>query len=1029
MRRTLFVLFILVLLSAGRSFGIEGGKGRAFVGQDLHLSGRELISYQSRTDEHILVFRDKFSMSIGANHFSSDKAVVWLESQRTEFRGRVDIFYKVRVFLQGNVSVKKGKGADTVDLRQKVVEEGESMVVRFSVSGEVLVTADKREISDPREMELYKQAVAVDVPVGPEFVVQPEALVPEFPVEKPVKEVVKEEEEVIKEEEVIAKPRKPSFVERIFKRKEKPAKPAEVVVKPEVEVKEPVFRYPVNIAPVGEVEPEIESAKAPDGTDVVTVIGRFYLWQKQDERGGLLELQADNAVIYYSGEELESEEGKGEAEDVLARGAVKGVYVSGDVLMTEGQRTIRADELYYNFERKKALAINAEMRNFDVSRGIPIYVRAAELRQLAENQFSAEDITLTTSEFYKPQISLEASSVIITDTTTRDEQMERLSDSSYDAQMRDVRMKVDDRTVFYWPFVRSNLQRPDIPLKSVHAGYDSTWGATLETRWYLSRLLGLREPEGTDNTYALDYYGKRGLGTGVEIEYKREDYFGRLLGYIIRDTGEDRLGRSRFRRHLKPPRELRGRLFWQHRQFLPYNWQLTTGVGYASDEDFIEGYYRSEFNVGKQETYIHLKRLEDNWAVSLLGKGRINDFADELEELPSGEFHLTGESLFEDRLTFYSDTQISRLRQRIGNEHRTLIDEQIFSFMSHRSEIDIPFQIDSFKLVPFIAGTFGYDDRSGFTTTLVDGSNTGEFGEEEVWLGEAGIRVFPRPYWKVYPDVKSRLWDLDGLRHIIRPELTAVAYTESDSVVKQRDTLNFGISQRLQTKRGPAGEQRTVDWMRLDMDVTFVDDPEDVSDTLGPDRFIWARPIVPLRVFSAPDIFNGSLRSGGRFHRFEQYGPRRNYFGADYIWRISDTSAVLSDINFDMQSGVVQQFNIGFSRLCWPNLSYYIGSRYLRRITVLDEKGSNAFTFAATYVLDPRYTLVFSQQFDFDYGANIRSDITLIRRYHRLYCALTYSADESLDSQAIVFSIWPQGVPEMALGSREYIGLGSSTGY
>jgi hypothetical protein len=95
----------------------------------------------------------------------------------------------------------------------------------------------------------------------------------------------------------------------------------------------------------------------------------------------------------------------------------------------------------------------------------------------------------------------------------------------------------------------------------------------------------------------------------------------------------------------------------------------------------------------------------------------------------------------------------------------------------------------------------------------------------------------------------------------------------------------------------------------------------------------------------------------------------------------------------------------------------------------LDEKGSNAFTFAATYVLDPRYTLVFSQQFDFDYGANIRSDITLMRRYHRMYCALTYSADESLDSQAIVFSIWPQGVPEMAIGSRKYVGLGGSTGY
>jgi len=381
---------------------------------------------------------------------------------------------------------------------------------------------------------------------------------------------------------------------------------------------------------------------------------------------------------------------------------------------------------------------------------------------------------------------------------------------------------------------------------------------------------------------------------------------------------------------------------------------------------------------------------------------------------------VTGQSLFNDTFTLYSDTEVSRLRQRIGDEHTTAINEKRFSFMSQRAELDMPIYSAPFKIVPFVAGTFGYDDRSGFRRSLVDGSSTGSFGEDKVWLGETGVRASSQ-YWKVYPDVKSRLWDLNQLRHIIKPQLTAVLYEESDSVVKQHDTLNVGISQRLQTKRGPADKRRTVDWMRLDMDFTWVNDSES-ADAAGPDRFIWNKPIVPLRVLSAPDIFSGDLESG--LHRFEMFGPRRNYFGADYIWRLSDTSAVLSDMHFDMQSGVVQQFNVGFSHLRWPNLSYYIGSRYLRRIEVLDEKGSNAFTFAATYVLDPRYTVVYSAQYDFDYGASIRSDITLIRRYHRVYCGITYSADESLDRHSIVFSIWPQGIPELAIGPRRYVGPG-----
>jgi hypothetical protein len=52
-----------------------------------------------------------------------------------------------------------------------------------------------------------------------------------------------------------------------------------------------------------------------------------------------------------------------------------------------------------------------------------------------------------------------------------------------------------------------------------------------------------------------------------------------------------------------------------------------------------------------------------------------------------------------------------------------------------------------------------------------------------------------------------------------------------------------------------------------------------------------------------------------------------------------------------------------------------------------------------------------------------------MRRYHRMYCGITYSADESLAQQAIVFSIWPQGVPELAIGPRRYMGVSRPGGY
>lgn len=1032
LKRQMVIIIGFSFLPAVVSFGIEKGKAGAFAGRDLHIAGGRLLSTQGRSGEHILVFEDGFSMSFGPARFSSDKAVVSLECVTVTAGDRIRRGCKAKVYLKGQVDRsilstvgKRQKGRfRQFGIESRVIEAGQVEIVWFDVGGEVFVTSEATEIGDVRGLELYKQAAAgfEQIPTDQRFVVQPGAVVPEADeYRKSLSQAKKVSPRELAKEVVEEQTMSTEVSESVEQQPVKVApEPAQLERKTEQ-----VTMYPVNIAPAGAAEPQIESMQLPDGTSIATVIGRFYLWQKQDEAGGLLELQADNAVVYYDrqrGSEQLPGSSLGEA------GAVTAIYMSGDVVMTQGQRVILADEMYYDFRQKKALAINGVMRNFDVKRGIPIYIHAARIRQVAENEFSAEDITLTSSEFYRSQISLTVSKVYLVDMTGVDEQAGEVSDSSYDARLYDLRMKLGDMTIFYWPYMRSNLQRPDLPLKSIRLSRDSDWGTTIETRWYLARLLGLRQPRGTESTLAVDYFEKRGVGVGGEISYSREKYFGRALGYVIRDSGDDDLGRHYTRRNVEPPDELRGRFSWQHRHFLPYNWQLMAGIGYASDENFIEGFYRGEYNVGTNETYVHMKRLEENWGVSILTKGRINDFADELEELPSTEYHLTGQSLLGDRLTLYSDTQVSRLRQRIGDKHSTLIDENMFSFVSHRTELDAPLRSRNLNIVPFVAGTFGYDDRSGFTRSLVDGSNTGRFGEDKIWFGELGVRVFAKPLWKVYPDIESRLWDLNGLRHIIKPYVTAVAYKENDSVIKQRDTAIVGISQRLQTKRGEEDKRQMVDWMRLDMDVVWVNDSVSATQAgPGPDRFIWSRPIVPLRVFSTPGIYSGDLIDS--LHRFDMYGPRRNYFSTDYMWRVSDTSAIFSDMNFDMQSGVVQQFNVGLSRFRWPNLSYYIGSRYLKRINVLDEKGSNALTFSATYKIDERYTAVFSQQYDFDYAANIRSEIVLIRKYHRMFMSLTYSADESLKRQAIVFSIWPEGIPELAFGQRRYMRLGGASGY
>jgi hypothetical protein len=84
---------------------------------------------------------------------------------------------------------------------------------------------------------------------------------------------------------------------------------------------------------------------------------------------------------------------------------------------------------------------------------------------------------------------------------------------------------------------------------------------------------------------------------------------------------------------------------------------------------------------------------------------RINDFQDEMEELPSAEYHWTGQSFFDDRFVFFSDSQASRLRYRFG-EGRSGEPDDFFTFTQTRNEVDMPLALGGSKVVPFVAGRY-----------------------------------------------------------------------------------------------------------------------------------------------------------------------------------------------------------------------------------------------------------------------------------------------------------------------------------
>jgi len=1007
---------ILTLLSLVICNGLAANdpqsRGLSLAGQDLQLTAPAMTvcAAPSQAWSQAVLLDGGVSVQIGDNLLSGRRGVLWLQPQseeRTAHETRQ--MYLARVYLEGGVSVQKGPKARTTSVQHMMLEGAEVLVTQFMVTGEVFATADSKKqinVTYLKDYDIYARALraAAQIPSGP--AIRPEARVPdaakaiESPGAKPSKKSPTPADAAIEEQLKKASAAKASPLS------EEPA-------------------FPVHVSALWEPAPEVRRTIMPDGQEVYTASGRFYIWQKQSDpritefmtEERVIEFMADNVVVFSQPGRFSVQQQRG---NQIGAGNMTAIYLSGNIVMTEGGRTVRADELYYDFVNQRAIVTNASFRVFDENRGLPIYLRAKLLGLVSQDIFEARDVQLTSSEFYLPQMSLSASKMVLLsgEALQQHYRLKEVDDvaAEYEGLLVDVTAEADGFAFFKWPRMTTNFARPDIPLRRVAVGNDDEYGTSIETRWHLSRLLGLRDPKWLDSELMLDYFSDRGVGTGVEAEYQTDNAKGSVLGYIMTDRGEDDLSRNR--KNIDPEQDIRGRFSFRHRQYLPDDWQLTLEAGYVSDRNFLESMYRTEFfNDKGQETLIYLKRLRDNWAFSILGKIRVNDFETMTEELPSVEYHLKGQSFWDHRLTFYSDTQVARFRERF-DEQDDLASSGYYSYAFTRNEVDLPLTWETVKVVPFAAGSYSYEDHLGYRTDL-DG--TPLEGQDQVFLGEAGVRASTM-FWKADPYYRSALWDLNGMRHIVTPYVEAVMYEANEDAVDMRDVVHAGVSQRWQTHRGSEQNMRSLDWMRLDLEATWLSDTADASigpyRTYGPAGFVYNDPSIPFL-----------LRRDENY-----YGMVRDALNGEYIWRVSDTFSLLSDINYDLDSGHVQQLNVGVSRLVYPDISYYLGTRYLRPVIIpvdedndgnaeYNEEGSNSFVASMTYRLSPRYVATFSQEYNFDFGESIRTDLTLVRRYHRMFYAVSVSFDESLDRNTVLFSIWPQGIKELAVGSRKHAGL------
>ena len=768
--------------------------------------------------------------------------------------------------------------------------------------------------------------------------------------------------------------------------------------------KKPKIKPPVVFQSPG----ELQTVSVGD-RDVITVVGGAYMSRGDPRQDRFLEIQADSVAVYLPKRNRETDAGSRprppRRDRQMMAGSfgqqeVEGVYLEGDVRMQQGPITVRADRLYYDFSQERALIIETVMFTGLDSRSVPLYIRASEVRQLSPEEFVATDAMVSTSEFHTPHYHLGAKEVHLINQTPLEPTGERGSIQAGAFEVRDATININNTPFLWIPYAKGNIDNSESALRRLRVGYSNDFGAELESSWDLFTSLGLETPEGFEGILRRDAYTQRGVAVGADVLYERDDYFGELRSYLMYDNGEDNLGRGRLEEEYDG---VRGRFLLRHRQYLEDDWQLSLELSYISDEQFLEEFFEREFDNDKeQETLLYLKKQRDNWAFALTTQSRILDFTTQTERFPDAAFFLVGEPLGNFG-TFFSENRAGMVRYRYreqdlfealrlgqGDSSGTVLRADT------RQEIDFPFDIGDLRMVPFasIRGT-AYDDSPN------DGGIQRAFGT-------AGVRGSLYA-WKHYPDAFSSLWDVDGMRHIVKGDFTGwVAGTNYDAealhpfdsavggeVVESIDgTSGFeiGIRQRWQTKRGQGENRRTVDFLTFDIEAGFFDDATGRRYTNG------------FTSFSRPE---NSLA--------------RNYINTSSVWRVNDRTALLHEMNFDLNDREIDLLNVSLAVERTPRFSYLVGYRYI------GETDSNLLAFDLNYRLSEKHSIALRELFDLDKGRTLDFTVGIVRKFPRWYGAISFELDDTEDDFGVSLSVWPEGLPNATIGSRRFTGLATST--
>lgn len=719
--------------------------------------------------------------------------------------------------------------------------------------------------------------------------------------------------------------------------------------------------------------------------------------------------------------------------------SIRGIYLEGDVVATDGQYTLRGPRVFYDIAKNKAVMADAVFSTVDAKSGIPIYIRAKTLRQEAANQVTAESARLSTSAFFDPVFAVGARSISVSQPPPNKSAGGR-NITYVDAQS--LTLQAGGLPFFWLPRFRGEVD--ELPLQDVRFENSSGSGSAIKTTWNVFGLFGAKRPEGINLRALIDFYFERNFGLGLQSDWNRDGFNGKVFGYMLPDdTGTDVLSNGT---RVQNDGEFRGIALAENRWDLTSSWALFGEFSSISDPTFVDAFFKDLGREGREiTTDAYIRYIGGNSSFGALAKGTLIDFIPNqyllqsqgyvVNRVPEFKYSRLADDLLSgvqpglltwsqqysaSRMRFafddtpasvYGFTTNAKAQQALGlNANQSKADfltsigytQEEITRLDTRQELTTTLDFNPFKVVPFVVGRATWYDKP--IEEFFGGAAPQDADADlRAWYA-TGVRVGTE-ITHVDDDIESSFLDIHRIRHVIQPSATAwtagSTITQGSLPVYDQDVENIntgsavraGATQIWQTQRGGPGRWRSVDLLKVTTDFTF--SSADVNDDSPIGRFDDARP---------------------------EYSFLGNYFTAEGTWQASDIVGVTGGIIYDFDLNQPARTVAGLIFQHTPEMSVWAQLRYINALnsTLVDQ--------GLTYQLTRKYSFGYALVYDADEN-NLQSiNFNIRRRFREAVFGVKVQYDNIADETSVGIVFEPQLAAQEQQQQQRLRSLGRDVG-